>query len=240
MRAGKVEKLSPLILALDLTSEVEVARLCHLLREKIDIYKVGLQLFLARGRSVVDLIHALGAKVFLDLKFNDIPNQVVSACHEVVKMGVEMFTIHTTGGFEMMRRAAETVREYEPRPKILGVTILTSLDEQIIRELGIQREVSEQVVHLAKLAQKAGLDGVVSSPLEIEHIREACGKDFLTVVPGIRPREAVYEDQRRVLSPQEAIRAGASFLVVGRPIIRAADPLRAVSQMLEEIGEAGK
>lgn len=230
---------SPLILALDLTSEMEVARLCHLLRGKIDIYKVGLQLFLARGKPVVDLVHALGAKVFLDLKFNDIPNQVVSACHEVAKMGVEMFTVHTTGGFEMMRRAAETVREYQPKPIILGVTVLTSLDEQIVKELGIRREVSEQVVHLAKLAQKAGLDGVVCSPLEIEQIREACGKGFLTVVPGIRPLEAVYEDQRRVLTPRQAMRAGASFLVVGRPIIRASDPLKAVSQILMEIEGQG-
>lgn len=231
---------SPLILALDLSSEVEVARLCHLLRDKIDIYKVGLQLFLAQGRPVVDLIHALGARVFLDLKFNDIPNQVALACHEAAKMGVEMFTVHATGGFEMMRRAAEVVQEYDRRPEVLGVTVLTSLDDQTIKDLGIQREMSEQVVHLAKLAQKAGLDGVVTSPLEIEQIREACGEDFLIVVPGIRLHDVVYDDQRRVLSPKQAIKAGASFLVVGRPIIRAADPLRAVNQILEEIGDGAE
>lgn len=235
-----MEKKNPLILALDLSSEVEVARLCHLLRDKIDIYKVGLQLFLAQGRPVVDLIHTLSARVFLDLKFNDIPNQVALACHEAAKMGVEMFTVHATGGFEMMRWAAEVVQEYDRRPKVLGVTVLTSLDDQTIKDLGIQREVSEQVVHLAKLAQKAGLDGVVTSPLEIEQIREACGEDFLVVVPGIRPHGVVYDDQRRVLSPKQAIKAGASFLVVGRPIIRAADPLRVVNQILEEIGDGAE
>lgn len=233
-------KNTPLILALDVSSQIEVAKICHLLHNRINFYKVGLQLFVAQGKQVVDLIHALGGKVFLDLKFNDIPNQVSGACREALKMGVEMLTVHTTGGFEMMKRAAETVKSEGSATKVLGVTLLTSLDEDTVREMGIEREVSEQVTYLAKLAQKAGLDGVVASPLEVAAVREACGDDFLVVTPGIRLPGMAIGDQRRVLSAKEAIKAGSSYLVVGRPIIKAADPLKIVDQILVEMGELPK
>ncbi len=231
-------KNPPLILALDVSSQIEVARLCHMLRNRIDFFKVGLQLFIAEGRQVVELIHTLGGKVFLDLKFNDIPNQVSDACRESLKMGVEMLTVHTTGGFEMMRRAAEAVKWENGTTKVLGVTLLTSLDDETVREIGIEREVSEQVTYLAKLAQEAGLDGVVASPLEVTAIREICGGQFLIVTPGIRlPGIAAY-DQKRVLSVKEAIKAGASYIVVGRPIIKASDPIKVVDQILAELGES--
>lgn len=235
------EARNPLIVALDVSSREEAIRLCHALRNKIEIFKVGLQLFLACGPGIVHIVHALGGKVFLDLKFFDVPNQVSNACREIVRMGVEMFTLHTLGGFEMMREAATVTRkmamELEVKaPIILGVTILTSFDQQELQALGTSEKITSQVVHLASLAKDAGLDGVVASPLEISAIRKALGKDIIIVTPGVRPKWTIYDDQKRVLTPVEAMKLGASYIVVGRPIIQSSDPVQAASQILMEIG----
>jgi len=228
---------NPLIVALDVASQVEAARICNLLRGRVKIFKVGLQLFISEGRGVVDVIHSLGGEVFLDLKLYDIPHQVTGACEEIVKMGVKMFTIHLSGGRQMIERAVQAVKKAGPaRPLILGATVLTSLDQESLAEMGITRNLTEQVVYLAQMAEKAGLDGVVSSPWEIAPLRSACRKDFLIVTPGVRPQGKSSEDQRRVMTPAQAIKAGASYIVVGRPILQAADPRAAVDEILKEIG----
>jgi orotidine-5'-phosphate decarboxylase len=232
-------KSSPLILALDVEDQAKAIKLCFLLRDKIKIFKVGLQLFLSEGKSIVEAINSLGGEVFLDLKFHDIPNQVANACVSAARMNVKMLTVHTSGGLEMMKKARGAVEnlEIKNRPLLLGVTVLTSFNQELINEIGINKEITEQVVFLAGLAQKAGLDGVVASPFEINAIRENCGDDFLIVTPGIRYDNKSADDQKRVLSPSEAMKFGADYLVIGRPILKAEDPLVAVENILREIGD---
>ncbi|HAW60218.1 MAG TPA: orotidine-5'-phosphate decarboxylase [Actinobacteria bacterium] len=238
---------NPLIVALDVSESEEAIRLCHQLKDKVKIFKIGLQLFLSGGQEIVQVVKSLGGEVFLDLKLCDIPNQVVGACRQIVGMGVKMFTLHTTGGFEMMKKAAEATRAEAlkrkvPPPLMLGVTVLTSLDQSALREWGIERGIIDQVVYLATLAKDAGLDGVVASPQEISAIRKAIGPStggeggrFLVVTPGVRPEWFASCDQRRVLTPAQAVQLGASYIVVGRPVIESTDPVEAVSKILEEI-----
>ncbi|MDO8885413.1 orotidine-5'-phosphate decarboxylase [Candidatus Oleimmundimicrobium sp.] len=233
-------KKNPLIVALDVSSQDKALKICHQLEDQVDLFKVGLELFLAEGPGVVKAIKETGANVFLDLKLHDIPNQVAGACREIVKMGVGMFTIHTQGGFNMMKWAAEATKEESLRlkispPAILGVTILTSLDNNDLTDMGIKKKVNEQVVNLATMAMKAGLDGVVSSPNEILDLRQAIGKDKIIVVPGIRPKGEAAIDQKRVMSPSEAIAAGANYVVIGRPIIKDENPKIKAKKILNEI-----
>lgn len=230
---------NPLILALDVEDQTRAIKLCFLLKDKIKIFKVGLQLFLSEGKSIVEAINSLGGEVFLDLKFYDIPNQVANACISAARMNVKMLTVHTSGGLEMMKRAREAVEnlEIKNKPLLLGVTVLTSFDQKSIYEVGVEKKITEQVISLAKLAQKAGLDGVIASPFEISAIRENCGDDFLIVTPGIRYDDKNADDQKRVLSPSEAMKLGADYLVIGRPILKAGYPLAAVENILREIGD---
>jgi orotidine-5'-phosphate decarboxylase len=186
------------------------------------------------------MILAKGQKVFLDLKFHDIPNTVAKAGEEATKHNVAMFNLHALGGFEMMKKTVEASRAAAKnlgisKPLILAVTILTSMDEEAIREVGIQGPIVEQVGRLAALAFKAGLDGVVASPQEISVIRQNCGDRFLIVTPGIRMPSNRSDDQRRTLSPKEAIAAGTDYLVIGRPIKEAKDPLEAVEKIIEDM-----
>jgi orotidine-5'-phosphate decarboxylase len=233
-----------LILALDVETSDEATRLVDLLRGKVGGFKVGLQLFTANGPTVVKRIQEKGEKVFLDLKFHDIPNTVAHAVTEACKLGVSMVTLHASGGSDMMKAAAKAARNWNlkgnsTRPILLAVTVLTSLSESILgEELAIQRPLREQVIHLAWMAQESGMDGVVASPQEIREIRAACGRNFLIVTPGVRPSWAAAGDQKRIMTPKEAIEAGADYIVVGRPILAAPDPVMAASQVIAEIESA--
>ena len=208
--------------------------------------KIGSQLFTSEGPAAVRKLAKLGAGIFLDLKFHDIPNTVLGAVAAAAKLpGLRLMTLHATGGVEMMRAAARAVREAglpaARRPKLLAVTILTSLDAVAMRKAGIQGSPAAGALRLAKLAREAGMDGAVASAHEVAAIRRACGKGFLIVVGGVRPGDARHrrrDDQARVATPGEAIRAGADFVVVGRPITAAPDPRAAAHAILEEIRRA--
>lgn len=224
------KKNEKVIIALDTNSLDNAETLARVLGDKIDIFKIGLELFSACGPDAIDMIRAKGAKVFLDLKLHDIPNTVFKAALEIASMEVSFFTVHALGGKEMMKKAKEAAGE---TTKVLGVTILTSLDKTALEEAGINSNLEEEVVKLALLAKSAGLDGVVCSPQEIKKIRQACGKDFIIVTPGVRPKWAEKDDQKRVMTPTQAIDNGASYIVVGRPITQADDPLLALDKLWE-------
>jgi orotidine-5'-phosphate decarboxylase len=209
----------------------------------VGMFKINIHLFTAEGPEAVRKIGALGPDIFLDLKYHDIPNTVagaVSAAAELPK--VRLLDLHTTGSEAMMRAGADALAKMGPdRPKLLGITILTSLKQSDLRRVGIGGTPGSRALSLARAAKKCGLDGVVASPQEVRQIRRACGRDFLIVVPGIRPisgESKRRDDQARVATPAEAIRAGADYLVVGRPITAAADPPRAARAIAEEIAEA--
>jgi orotidine-5'-phosphate decarboxylase len=230
-----------LIIALDVDTMEEAEALVSRLQGYVGVFKVGMQLFNNEGPDVVKKIHQMGGRVFLDLKLHDIPNTVGQAAAVLARQRVMMFNIHTAGGSEMMKKAVEmTIEEAEatgvPLPMVIGVTVLTSINQEILEnEMGIQRSVEEQVVKWAKLAKASGLNGVVASPKEIKAIREACGKDFVIITPGVRPVWAAVNDQKRFMTPKEAMDAGASYLVVGRPITGAADPVEAARKIVEEM-----
>jgi orotidine-5'-phosphate decarboxylase len=216
------------------------------------MFKINIHLFTAEGPSAVEKLSRLGPGIFLDLKFHDIPNTVKGAVASGIGLpGVQLLNLHALGGLDMMRAAAKVRDEAEviglSPPKLLAVTILTSMDNSALKGVGIPGPASRRVVQLARLAKKAGMDGVVASPEEVRAIRRACGKDFLTVVPGIRPvvgggraaaRKSQKDDQSRIATPAEAIRAGADYLVVGRPITGAPDPAAAAQAIVDEISSA--
>jgi orotidine-5'-phosphate decarboxylase len=230
-----------LILALDVQDYEYALDLVDKFHDHISIFKVGLELFVSAGPRIVEEIHKRGKRVFLDLKFHDIPSTVSKAAVAATKLGVYMFNVHASGGLDMMRKCHDLIvqtclRENLERPKILGVTVLTSLTREILRdELGIQYGLKTHVRHLATLSLKAGLDGVVSSAREVETIRSSCGKGFLIVTPGIRPSWTPPDDQRRTMTPKEAIREGADYLVMGRAILQQPDPFKAVELINLEI-----
>lgn len=230
-----------IIVALDVASAEAARAIVRELGGQVGAFKIGLQLFCAVGASFVRELTASGVKVFLDLKFHDIPNTAAKASIEAARAGVWMFNVHASGGGEMTRRVVLEVGEFCERenltvPKIIGVTVLTSSNQETLSEIGVGENLNEQVLNLARLAARTGLDGVVASPLEIESIRENVReKDFLIVTPGIRPNFATNDDQRRVMNAGEAVAAGADFLVVGRPILKAANKAAAVREILEEI-----
>jgi len=225
-----------LILALDVDTQKEVEELVEKLGDFVGIFKVGHRLFTRYGPKVIKVIKKKKVKVFYDAKFYDISSVVEKAAETVADLGVDMFTIHTLGGLEMMQRAVKAAKKRNRFIKILGVTLLTSLDSQILREeLGFERSLREEVVHLVSLAKKAGLDGVVTSPYEIEELRRNFGSDLLLIVPGVRPKGSKKDEQKRVLTPREAIKRGADFLVIGRPILDSADPVKTAKGILEEI-----
>ena len=209
------------------------------LRGAAGLFKVGSQLFTAEGPKVVQKLAGLGHGIFLDLKFHDIPNTVAGAVLSAAALpGVKLLTIHATGGLAMMKAAREAAGTGRKRPAILGVTILTSMDAPTMQSVGLTGPTAERALSLARLARQAGLDGVVASAHEVAAIRQACGPDFLIVVPGIRPASASLNDQSRVATPADAIRSGASYLVVGRPITGAEDPRKAALAIAAEISAA--
>ncbi len=233
-----------LIVALDTDDGEEIDWLSGTLMDRVRWFKMGFQTFSALGMEAFPWFKQNGHKVFVDLKFHDIPNTVARDVGTMTKHGANMINMHASGGFEMMQIARNSADDaaYKaniPRPILLGVTVLTSMDETgFQRNFGSERQLIKQVVYLAQLAQEAGLDGVVASPLEIEPIRKACGDNFFIVTPGIRPEWAETGDQRRITTPAEAIRRGADYIVVGRPIIEADDPLEAAEMILDEMKEA--
>lgn len=234
-----------LIFALDVDSLEEAEKWVKLLQGQVGLFKVGKQLFTRCGPDVVRMIRDAGGEVFLDLKYHDIPNTVAMAGIEAARLGVRMFNVHALGGRDMMMRTVAEIDAVYPRgdvrrPLLLAVTILTSSTEQTLREIGIDRPVAEMVPRLARLALEAGMDGVVASPLEIGLIRTACGADFRIVTPGVRPADASLDDQKRVMTPQQAIACGADYLVIGRPIAAAADPVVATARILAEMAEGSR
>jgi len=241
MTGNEEKKINPLIVALDVETAGEALALVEKLKGRVGMFKIGKQLFTAEGPSIVRRLREMGEQVFLDLKFHDIPNTVAKAGVEATRLGVRMFNLHALGGGLMMSRTVEAVREASDRwgvrqPIILGVTILTSHTQETLTEIGISRPVSEEVVSLAGLCDAAGMDGVVASGLEIGPIRTSIARpDFVILIGGVRPSGSPLDDQSRVLTPGEAIRAGVTYLVVGRPITAAADPLAATEKILEEI-----
>jgi orotidine-5'-phosphate decarboxylase len=231
-----------LIVALDVDHTEAARRLVDELREFTGAFKVGLQLFTADGPKFVRELCDSGRRVFLDLKFHDIPNTVAKAGVEAARLGVWMFNVHATGGNEMMRRVVYEVgeaceNESIRRPKIIGVTVLTSSSDDTLRDIGIEASVGDHVVRLARLSKEAGLDGVVASAHEAENIRRECGNEFIIVTPGVRPNDDTNDDQKRVMTPKDAISAGADYLVVGRPITMATDRAAAAAKILKDISE---
>lgn len=230
-----------LVLALDVDDFKKAEQLVGELSDYVGVFKIGSQLFTAEGAKVVNMVNDKGGKVFLDLKFHDIPNTVARAAEVAAKLGVSIFNVHTSGGYEMMKAAAEVTAKTSQelgirKPLILGVTLLTSINQKILeKEIGVKKKLEEQVVHLAKLAKAAGLDGVVASSWEIKEIRKVCGEDFVILTPGIRPVGKSSDDQKRIMTPREAIKLGADFLVIGRPIRNAANPVEAAKEILREM-----
>lgn len=231
---------SPLICALD-TTELNVARkLACELQHEVGAIKLGLEFFTAHGAAGVNKVADKGLPLFLDLKFHDIPNTVAGAIRATADIHCFMTTIHIGGGIAMMKAAvdasmwvAETTGQ--SRPMIIGVTMLTSLDQDDLQLLGYKEQLPDQVARMAQLAQDCRLDGIVCSPYEITALRKQCGKDFLLVVPGIRPEGTSTDDQKRVMRPKEAIERGADYLVIGRPITQAPDPAQAAREITQSL-----
>jgi orotidine-5'-phosphate decarboxylase len=231
-----------LLVALDVDSGTRALELAAALRDVVDGVKIGSRLFTLEGPGLVRRLTDEGTRVFLDLKFHDIPNTVAQAVEAAVTTGAWMVNVHASGGLAMMEAAAKAATEAaarsgQSRPLVIAVTVLTSMDENTLRAGGIERSLLDQVLVLARMAQKAGLDGVVASPQETAAIRSACGPDFAIVTPGIRGASAGTDknDQARTMGPADAVKAGASYLVVGRPIIAAADPRAAAQKIADEM-----
>lgn len=251
----KVQTKDKVIVALDVETAQEARAVIAELHDEVGAFKIGLQLFVSAGASFVRETVSSNIKIFLDLKFHDIPNTVSKAAIEAARLGVWMFNVHALGGSQMMQKTVAEVRDFCNReslvqPKIIGVTILTSSDQKTLSEVGIETEINGEVLNLSELAAKCGLDGVVASPKEVKSIRENIeNRDFLIVTPGIRnsnteietanpktdEKLATNNDQKRVTSAGEAIRAGSDFLVIGRPILKAKDKILAVREIIKQI-----
>jgi orotidine-5'-phosphate decarboxylase len=229
-----------LIVALDVSSRDAALRMVAALKPRVRRFKVGLELFTACGPALVRELMAGGARIFLDLKLHDIPNTAARAGVEAARLGVDMFTLHLSGGAMMARRVVDEVDAScalysHARPRILGVTVLTSFGPEDLKPLGIERPIDDQVAALATLAQQAGIDGLVASPREVKRLRAMVGEEMLLVTPGVRPAGAAADDQARTLTPREAVEAGADCIVVGRPITSARDPLEAAETILLDL-----
>ena len=225
---------SKIFVALDVESKAKALEIVSDLKGLGACFKIGKQLFTSTGPELVREIVGMGEDVFLDLKYHDIPNTVAKAGVAAAELGVKIFNVHASGGRKMMEAVRSEMDKLTNPPLVLAVTILTSLGEEDIREVGFDRTIPEQIAKLAKLAKDSGMDGVVASPLEIELIRETCGRDFKILTPGIRPAFAAVNDQKRIATPAEALRKGADFLVIGRPITAAENRREAFLKILEE------
>lgn len=229
---------SPVIVALDFPAEKDLLEFVARLEPGLCRLKIGKEIFTASGRHLVDKLTARGFDVFLDLKYHDIPNTVASACRVAADLGVWMVDMHASGGRRMMEAAREAVASLSQPPLLIGVTVLTSMSDAELAEIGLNDGAAAQVERLARLACDSGLDGVVCSALEAAQLKAALGESFKLVTPGIRLADAVADDQRRVMTPSAALRAGSDYLVIGRPITRAADPLATLAAIHAELGLA--
>lgn len=231
-----------IIIALDVGTRAEAQALAIELPDA-RIFKVGMELFTAEGPALLGEIEGLGKQIFLDLKYHDIPNTAGGAVRSAVRLGVRLLTLHTSGGREMLGRAVEAARSEaaatgRPKPLLLGVTVLTSLKDEQLREVGFASPVADQVLRLATLARESGVDGVVCSPHEIEVLKRELGRDFLVVTPGIRPSWAAAQDQKRIMTPAEAVARGADYMVIGRPVTAAPSPRDAFALIVRELEQA--
>ncbi len=224
-----------LLIALDFPSATQALALAAQLDPNRCRLKVGKELFTRAGPALIERLQGAGFQIFLDLKFHDIPNTVAAACRAAADLGVWMLNVHASGGPAMLEAAREALAAYAQPPKLIAVTLLTSLSASDLRAIGCSGDPLERVLLLAKLAQEAGLDGIVCSPREAAEVRAALGRDFLLVTPGVRPRGADLGDQKRVMTPAEALAAGADYLVIGRPITAAPDPLAALNTIEETL-----
>jgi orotidine-5'-phosphate decarboxylase len=223
-----------IIVALDVPTKSDALRLVEQLRPEISFFKIGLQLYTAEGPEIVRAVQGAGAKVWLDLKLHDIPNTVGRAVESAAAFGLQLLTIHLSGGGEMIRAATSAKKG---QMSILGVTVLTSLSEETLREIGVTNKMEEQVLRLAKLGVENGIDGVVASPHEIKKLRAAFGDKIIIAVQGIRPTWAKADDQKRFMTPRDALEAGATYIGIGRPITKASDPRAAVRKILSELND---
>lgn len=229
-------KAAQLIVALDVSSLTEAKRIVTSLGNAVQFYKVGMQLYTAEGPPMVRDLVASGKNVFLDLKYHDIPNTVAAAVREAAKLGIRMLTVHAAGGTKMLKAAADAAKESPSKNlAVVAVTVLTSMDEEEMNGTGIEGAVLDQVVRLGKIAIEAGCAGVVSSAHEVKALRAKLGNSFLAVTPGVRPAGAAHGDQARVVTPAEAISAGATHIVVGRPITAAPNPVAEAEKILKAI-----
>ena len=226
-----------LIVALDVGSAAAARKMVGELGESVSTYKVGMQLFTAEGPQLVRDLVSSGKQVFLDLKYHDIPNTVASAVAEAARLGVTMLTVHASGGTKMLSAASEAARKVNPRLVVLAVSVLTSFSEEDLAPIGVGAALQEQVVRLSEMALQAGCGGVVASAREAPVLRRRLGESFALVTPGVRPTGAGHQDQARVVTPAEAVAAGASHIVVGRPITGAADPVREAQDILQQMAE---
>lgn len=229
-----------LIVALDVDTEAKALVIAEKLKNNVRFFKIGLELFSACGPEALHAIKKTGARIFLDLKFHDIPNTVAKASRAVTRLGVEIFNIHAMGGYEMMKASADAARDEAQklnieRPMVIAVTVLTSMDEMGLKRVGVNDKIETEALRLAALAKEAGLDGVVASPLEAKLIRKKLGEKFLIVTPGVRPYSSSAGDQKRIATPKQAIASGADMIVVGRPITEAEDMVFAARQILKGI-----
>lgn len=227
---------NPVFVALDTPDLPRALALAAAVKPYVGGLKVGLEFISALGPDAVRRVAQIGLPVFADVKFHDIPNTVAGASSAIAGLGVSIFNVHASGGEAMMRAAADAIAPYAPRPLLIAVTVLTSMDEAALDAVGQVGPAAAQVARLAELAQKSGLDGVVCSAHELALVREIAGPDFLTIVPGIRPAGSAVGDQKRVMTPSQARAAGADILVIGRPITAAPDPVAAAKAIAEELG----
>lgn len=231
--------MNKLIVALDIENLSRALELIDILSPRVDCFKVGAAPFVRFDSQLLQKLQFLNKKIFLDLKFHDIPNTVKEATRASVQRGINVMTFHCLGGLRMLQAAVEAVNEVEAskRPLLLGITVLTSMAAEDMQSIGLGGSIQDKVIDLARLAKEAGLDGVVASAKEARMIKEKIGKDFIVVTPGIRPEWSVSnkEDQRRIVTPRQAISEGADYIVVGRPILQAEDPLMAANRIIEEL-----
>ena len=238
---SSIQPKDRIVIALDVETPAQALALVEQLRGLVGMFKIGKQLFTAAGPDIVRQVVGMGEKVFLDLKFHDIPNTVAAAGIEAARLGVSIFNVHALGGSAMMRATVDALndaaeRENFTKPLILAVTILTSHDQASLHEIGLERSIQEQVVRLANLAAASGINGVVASPQEITPLRQAIDNpNFVILTPGVRPAGAALNDQKRVMTPGEAVTTGADYLVIGRPITSAENPAAAAQKISEEI-----
>jgi orotidine-5'-phosphate decarboxylase len=228
-----------IIIALDVPKKEIAFNLIEKLKD-VRTFKIGLELFISEGPSLLKKIHKMGKKIFLDLKLHDIPNTVAGAIRSGLQHRVSMMTLHASGGLDMMKRASDEANQFSiktgiQKPLLLAVTVLTSFKQDELKQIGVQGKTNDQVLNLAGLAQQAGMDGLVCSPKETTLIKKEMGKDFVVVNPGIRPSWASKDDQKRITTPRQAVQNGADFLVMGRPVTQAPDPEQAFLKICQEL-----